>query len=464
MLGVLVDEAVRGLSEFSLSRWQGVEAVLFALRSIGEAVPSGEAAHLPRLFSADVLTHQLLPMLQATLDSSADRGAQWGLTATKAAVLGVVGAYGDWWRAHPELLPVVVPCVTSCLAHPALVGAAVSAFRRICDSCREQLASAADSMVHLACEVLLAGEAVPAREQQRIVESVAEVLMALPPPAHTAALEPLAGALADRLSASLALLEGAPPGLALSDTEPYVSPLVTHLRLTEALARGLQLSDDAEERALLGGADDAAELALAAQCYGASPAMAAFRRRVAGVLERVFSARIWQRSAMVAVDDALLECMLAVVNSTMRRSPHVMAMDFGECAAFVANAWAAVIACPASSGQLLFGTRWSDQCPAFLQCISQLVTVFSSAAEADAVLPALLTRAVDDICAAIASDAPTLAVAIEQQPVICEYLFDLCARVLQTRPELLACMPPPAVGRLCELSVHALSVPNRLAL
>ncbi|KAJ2235129.1 hypothetical protein GGI13_008623, partial [Coemansia sp. RSA 455] len=147
MLGVLVDEAVRGLSAFSLDNWQGTEAVLFALRSIGEAVADSEAEHLPRLFSADVLAGHLLPMIQATIGSSADRKAQWGLTSIKAGILGVIGAFGDWWRAHPDLLPLVVPCVTSCLAHPQLVPAAVSAFRRICDSCREQLADASESMV-----------------------------------------------------------------------------------------------------------------------------------------------------------------------------------------------------------------------------------------------------------------------------------------------------------------------------
>ncbi|KAJ2697325.1 hypothetical protein H4218_004019 [Coemansia sp. IMI 209128] len=476
MLGVLVDEAVRGLSAFSLDSWQGTEAVLFALRSIGEAVGASEAEHLPRLFSAAVLAQQLLPVIQAPLGSAGGRSRQWGLTAVKAGVLGVIGAYGDWWRAHPGLLPLVVPCVTSCLAHPPLVAAAVAAFRRICDSCRDQLADAAESMVHLACEVLLAAGAVPPREQQRIFESVAEVLMALPPPAHAAALAPLAAALADRLSASLAVLEGAPPALALHDAEPYAEPLAAHLRLVEALARGLQFSDEAEERALMGDADDAAALAQAAQCYRASPAMAAFRGRLRGVLEAAFAARVWRRDAasgMAAVGDALLEGVLAAVTSAARRGPHVLAMDFGARVGLVAGAWAAVVARPAPGGGVALGPRWADQSPALLQCLAQLVAVHAGpaaaawqppVADADATLAALLTRAVDDVCAAVASDAPALAAAIEQQPVICECVFDLCTRVLQTRPELLAAMAPASVGRVCELSAHALAVPSRLAL
>ncbi|KAJ2508430.1 hypothetical protein IWW47_000620, partial [Coemansia sp. RSA 2052] len=328
MLGVLVDEALRGLRAFAPAQWQGVEAVLFALRSIGEAVPDDEAEHLPRLFAPDAQLWGLSSFLggAAAASTTSSKEQLWGLTATNAALLGVVGAYGDWWRAHAALLPLVVPCVTACLAHPALVGAAVAAFRRICDSCRAQLAPAAAGMVGLACEVVLAGAAVPPREQQRIAEAVAEVLMALPPPELAPALAPLADALAGRLRASLALLEAAPPRLDARAAAPYAAPLAAHLRLAEALARGLQFSDDAEERALQApDADAAAAMARAAQCYRDSAALAAFRRCLAAVLERVFAARLWQRApcgGLAEVDDALLEGVLAVVNSTARRSPH----------------------------------------------------------------------------------------------------------------------------------------------
>ncbi|KAJ1672398.1 hypothetical protein GGF38_000029 [Coemansia sp. RSA 25] len=443
MLGVLVDEALRGLRAFAPAQWQGVEAVLFALRSIGEAVPDDEAEHLPRLFAPDAQLWGLSSFLggAAAASTTSSKEQLWGLTATNAALLGVVGAYGDWWRAHAALLPLVVPCVTACLAHPALVGAAVAAFRRICDSCRAQLAPAAAGMVGLACEVVLAGAAVPPREQQRIAEAVAEA---------------------------------APPRLDARAAAPYAAPLAAHLRLAEALARGLQFSDDAEERALQApDADAAAAMARAAQCYRDSAALAAFRRCLAAVLERVFAARLWQRapcSGLAEVDDALLEGVLAVVNSTARRSPHVLAMGFGASVAFVAGAWAAVIARHDGDGDdarhapAALGPRWADQSPAFLQTITQLVTVSRPDADADAALAALLSRAVDDVCAAVACDAPSLPVAIEQQPVISEYVFDLCTRVLQARPDLLPRMAPPAVRRVCELSVHALSVPSRLAL
>ncbi|KAJ2300874.1 hypothetical protein IWW55_003863, partial [Coemansia sp. RSA 2706] len=469
MLGALVDE-VLSLGALSLDDWQRAEALLFALRSIGEAVPVTETEHLPRLFSAKALSGQLLPVLQARTDGS-DRAAQWGLTSLQAAVISLTGAYGEWWRERAELLAVVVPSVATGLHEPALVPTAVAALRRICENCREQLGSAASSLVQLACDVLRAGAAVPAREQQRIFESVAEVVLAQPPDTHATMLEPLTSVLLSALHTDVTQLEtvhGSP--------EPQIAVLTDRLRLAEALARGLQFADDIEEHALAGDADAVAALVFAAQCYqGAS--LQAFRNGLLGVLSRILALPEWPRDAagMVQLDDVLLESMLAVVNSAVRRGPHAFALAFSDAVTFVGSVWTAVVARVGADGTPTFGARWADQCPALLQSIAQLATVaapataaWSAAApnsdETDRVLGAVITRAIGDVCAGLACDASGLAVAIEQQPVVSEYVFDLSTRVLQTRPALLACVDHAATARLCELSVHALTVPSRLAL
>ncbi|KAJ1938201.1 hypothetical protein FBU59_004517, partial [Linderina macrospora] len=156
MLALLVDETIAALSVFSLDNWQQLDVLLLALKYIGESVPDTEDTHLPRLFTVETLSQRFLPLLQSNLDADT-RTAQWGLISIKSSVLSLIGAYGEWWKSHPELLPIVVPCVTSSLNQHVLVAKAVVAFRSICDSCRDQLAGAADSMVQLAREVLLAG-------------------------------------------------------------------------------------------------------------------------------------------------------------------------------------------------------------------------------------------------------------------------------------------------------------------
>ncbi|KAJ2584435.1 hypothetical protein EV177_010077, partial [Coemansia sp. RSA 1804] len=47
MLSLLVDESINRMSVFSLESWQSLEAVLFSLKSIGEAVPESESMFLP---------------------------------------------------------------------------------------------------------------------------------------------------------------------------------------------------------------------------------------------------------------------------------------------------------------------------------------------------------------------------------------------------------------------------------
>ncbi|KAJ1808183.1 hypothetical protein LPJ77_002521 [Coemansia sp. RSA 2523] len=456
MLGALVDE-VHALGALTTADWQHAEALLFALRSIGEAVPSDEAVHLPRLFAADALTQHLLPVLQVRADG--DRASQWALTSLKAGVIAVVGAYGDWWRGRGELLAAVVPSVATALHEPALVPTAVSALRRICDSCRDELGVAAASLVQLACDVLGAGAAVPAREQQRIFEAVAEVVLAQPPDTHAAALLPLTSALLAALRVDVARLESS-----LSASEPAVAALIDHLRLVEALARGLQFGDDVEEHALAGDADATSMLAYAARCYQDS-ALHEFRIGLLAVLDRA----LVLLTAMSQPDDTLLECMLATVNSAVRRSPHAFALPFADSVAFVGRTWSVAVARPGADFAPVFSARWADQCPALLQSISQLATVAVPDAEStsdatDRVLGSVLARAIDDVCAGLAREAATLPVAIEQQPIVSEYVFDLCTRVLQTRPALLAHVEHATVARLCTLSVHALAVPNRLAL
>ncbi|KAJ2383670.1 hypothetical protein GGI05_005241, partial [Coemansia sp. RSA 2603] len=478
MLGLLVDEVANNIGAFSIDNWQTIESLLFALRSIGEAVPESESVHLQRLFSAELLSRHFMPVLQTSVESAGDRGAQWGLTLVKTSMLSLIGAYGEWWKGHSELLPVVVPCVTSSLNQPALVQTAVAAFRSICESCREQLTEASEGMVHLACEVLMAGAAVPAREQQRIFESVAEVVMAQSPERQAPTLAPLLSALASALDRSVQMLESAPRGVSPVDFEPYLQPLVDMLNLVDSLARGLQLADDVEERAQVGDQEAASLLVASAQCYRNSAEMHSFRASLLALFKRTFTLPVWNRSpasGMLEMNDTLLECFLAVINSSTRRGPHALELGFGEVMEFIASSWNAVIACPNPSGGTLFGTRWSDQCPAFIQSISQLIAVSStppsgwqlvrpSTEESDRMIGATLTRMIDDIYVGIAQEAPELATAIEHQPVIIESIFDLSTRVLQLRPVLFASLEQSAVGNLCKLSVHALSVPNRLAL
>ncbi|KAJ2159259.1 hypothetical protein GGF46_003143 [Coemansia sp. RSA 552] len=425
MLGALVNEALGALASAEQQQAR-VDALLFALRSIAEAVPSDEAAHLPRLFAPAVVIGRLQPLVAHAAPAA-------------PAAIALLGAYSDWLRAHAGLLPSAIACVTCALSQPALVSTAVGALRQICDSCRTELGDAADALVALAADALRAPHVSP-REQQRVVEAVAEVVGARPPESHAATLAPLLRALADSEPRSAESSE--------------LLTLTHRLRLADALARGLQFADDVEEHALAGDSEARAALETAAQSYSASPELAEFRRALVSAAARALEL---VRNAPPEAGDTALESILALINSAVRRSPHALAPSFADAVALVGCAWADAVACD----------RWADRCPPLLATIAQLVGVFGAPAnpvDSDPELGAALTRAIDDIGAALGRDADTLPRAIEQQPVVAEALFDLATRVVHTRPQLLLNAAPPAVARLCVLSLAALAVPTRLAL
>ncbi|KAJ1743004.1 hypothetical protein LPJ68_001403 [Coemansia sp. RSA 1086] len=425
MLCALVDSAL------AASDWRYAEAALFALRSVGEAVPQDENDHLPRLFAPGALM-QLQP----------------GLTTLHAAVLSLAGAYAEWLSARPALLADVVPRVAAALNEPALVPAAVTALRRLCDNCRTQLGDAVPGLVQLARDSL---QTLPSREQQRVLEAVADVILAQSPSTHAAALAPLTASLLPALQAAVARLTPDP------DSQ---TGLIDCLRGIEALARGLQFADDIEERALAGNAEAISMLAFAAQCY-CDESLAAFRAGMLSTLNRVLA-------APESLNDELLEAMLAAVGAYVRRGPHAFAPDFGQVISFVRCTWEACVARAGSDGAPAISARWADLCPPLLQSMAQLATVaapkpWRSDTDTDVALGALLARAVGDVCTGLACAAPTLEAAVEQQPVVSERVFDLGSRVLLERLELVV-HSEMAAAHLCKLGVHALAVPSRLAL
>ncbi|KAJ2081382.1 hypothetical protein H4R24_002368 [Coemansia sp. RSA 988] len=453
LVGALADEAGQRMAGLTLDAWQNAEAALFALRSVGEAAaadaagaaekagemggegaahdsPAASAAHLSRFFTAEMVGSQFVAVLRT--EAGGERAAQWGVAATKAAVVALVGAYAEWWRVQPQLLPAAVACVATALAQPPLVQPAAAALRRICDACRTPLAAVADDLAVLARDVAGAA-AVPPREQQRVVEAVAEVVAAVP----------AAAAHVDALAAG-------------DERSDAITVLADRLRVVDALARGLQPPDDVEARALAGDADALTGLALAAQSY-ASPALCDCRVALLHALQRV-----------PLVDVELLECVLAVVASATRRGPHALAFAFADAVALVGAGWDG---CWDGSWGERLDSRWDERCPSLLRSVAQLATVFAEPAawhaappDAPRVLAGLVARAVDVTCAGLEHEAPAAVVACERQPLVCEGLLEMGARVVLPRPALLACVPHACVARLCTLATHALAVPNRLAL
>ena len=64
------------------------------------------------------------------------------------------GCLSNWFRAHPDLLQVVLPIILDGLTNPGLASSAALAFRDVCGDCAEHLAPAVMQIIPV-CQVIM---------------------------------------------------------------------------------------------------------------------------------------------------------------------------------------------------------------------------------------------------------------------------------------------------------------------
>ena len=111
--------------------WQGVEAVLYGVRSIARFVSKDESVFLPQIM-------QIIPTLPA------HRPLQY----TTALM---VGATSEWLPAHPEYLGSLFPYLVKLLESPDVADAAALSIKNVCETCRSHFTeeSTATSLMQL---------------------------------------------------------------------------------------------------------------------------------------------------------------------------------------------------------------------------------------------------------------------------------------------------------------------------
>lgn len=122
---ILRDQMLGDLTEIATQQihgpWQDIEATLYCILSSSEAVPLGEEKYLPIIFG------QLLQQLVQRPESRLRR-----------TVVGIISAYAEWFKFHPEyLLPCLGYLVSSLSTSLALPAA--STLKALCDMCRKNL-------------------------------------------------------------------------------------------------------------------------------------------------------------------------------------------------------------------------------------------------------------------------------------------------------------------------------------
>jgi hypothetical protein len=123
---ILRDEMLGDLTRIAMGQvdgpWQDIEATLFCISFSSEGVPLSEDTHLPVIFG------QLLAQLGHRNEGRLRR-----------TVVGLIAAYEEWFKYHPEWLLPCLNYLVGSLSIPATAPAAATALKSLCDMCRKKL-------------------------------------------------------------------------------------------------------------------------------------------------------------------------------------------------------------------------------------------------------------------------------------------------------------------------------------
>ncbi|KAI1318424.1 hypothetical protein EDD11_006508 [Mortierella claussenii] len=182
-----------------------LEATLYCLKALSEVVPHTEDTQMPRFFS-----DQIFGRLPTTI-----------LCRARETALGLIGAYADWFKVHPQFLLPVLNFVIPALEVPQLAPYAARALKNICDTCRESLVEAIDAFMTVFANV---ERAIDPAIKGSVVFSIATVIQTLP---VERSIGPLVGLLGDIFTRSNECLETRKQRLATGNSEISATQLQT---------------------------------------------------------------------------------------------------------------------------------------------------------------------------------------------------------------------------------------------
>jgi transportin-3 len=110
-------KSLTDLMAAEVQSWQGVEAILYGVRSIAKFISKDESVFLPQVMQI-VPTLPAHPPLQYT-----------------AALM--IGATSEWLPSHPEFLGPLFPYLVNLLESPAIADAAALSIKHVCETCRD---------------------------------------------------------------------------------------------------------------------------------------------------------------------------------------------------------------------------------------------------------------------------------------------------------------------------------------
>ncbi|RHZ79420.1 hypothetical protein Glove_146g38 [Diversispora epigaea] len=403
MFAYLVELAIMQLSMpgRDSSQWQDLESTLFCLKSISEAVDHKENRYLPRLFGSEV--YGMLPVQ--------------GSSRLRNTALSLIGSYAEWLKRHPEYIFSALNYLVSGLSDPETSSVSALSFKEVCDTCRESLVNEIDSLINM---YMVVGPHIQTREKQRVIESIADVIQALPPEKKMEPLLIIANSFIGNLRE--AIIHGK------QNPSPYREAIIIHLEYLTCCGRGIQPPDD--EVIII----DDDDVISKEHILSSSPSPSNLSNALTEITGNV--AEIWCQ------DNEVMECLCKFLNTGIRVTENLLSIPFEVIISLVQISY----------------LRNPFSC--WLDTAAQVVTVFGPNSRHG---PALRNMLAEITTITIQQYVRNQA-DMENNPDLVNSYFAILTKFIQKCPLLLYNLPPELFNNIMKFSVVGLSVQERLAL
>ncbi|POG60960.1 armadillo-type protein [Rhizophagus irregularis DAOM 181602=DAOM 197198] len=403
MLAFLVELAISQISTpgRDQNQWQDLESTLFCIKSIAEAVSNGENIYLPQLFGSDV--YGKLPVQ--------------GHTKLRNTAFSLIGSYADWFKSNPQYILSALNYLIPALSDIELALAAATAFKEVCDICRDSLVNGIEDLVNM---YIVVGPNIQPREKQKVIESIADVIQVLPPEKM---VQPLLSITSDIIQTMKdIILHGR------QNPSQFREIIITQLEYLTCCGRGIQPPDEN----LIVIDDDDLKTKQNFAVFDSIPVQD-LTNALSEIIRNI--AEIWYQ------DNEVIECLCKFLNIGIRITPNLLSIPFEIIVPLIKISF-----------QRHPHANW-------LETAVQIVTVYGSSPKHGVDLMDVLISLTSTTIQHVRSKAE-----MEQYPDIVNSYFLLITKFLKKCPLLLYSLPSDMFNGIMTFSVAGLGLQERLAL
>ncbi|CAG8458064.1 10209_t:CDS:10 [Paraglomus brasilianum] len=381
------------------NRYEDAESTLYCIKAISESMSNSENTYLPRLFGAEI--YGRLP--------------SHGQTRLRNTALVLIGSYAEWLNENPDFLFPSINYIMASLNEPGLSSSAATAFKDVCELCRNHLVNVVETMVNA---YLSLGSHVQPPQRQKIIESIADVLQNLPLEKMVQPILVLTGHIIEKSKEIISHVQ---------DPPVFRDSIMIQLGYLTSCARGIQARD--EEPILV----DVDKGNLRIQAVFASATVTSFTSTITDIIGSI--ANVWYQ------DQDVMESVCKFLNAGIRDPLHLLSLPFEFIIRLIQN----------------FYSR--KQHPCLMDTAAQLLTVYGSRSEYKDVFQEMLATFTVSTLSIVTNQND-----IEDCPDVVNSYFELLSKFIMKCPISFYSIPSDMFKSIIMFSIAGLRTYERLAL